>query len=282
MLGKIVNFATSDGIYLPGFWIPTKKKSRKCIIFIHGLTGTFLWEDFLNAFSEMSTAAGYNFFNFNNRGSGIISGFEDKHEKWKIVGGALERFEDCTKDIAAAIDYAHGLGCREIVLIGHSTGCQKSVYYQAIKHDKRVKGVVLLAPASDVDADMNLWGKKKYYKKLKMAKRLVKNGKGKQLITNLSAARFWNLYKPNSIEGNIFNYRGGRMNLVSKVNVPILAVFGSKDKYSAHGPKQELAMLAAVARSPYTASIVKDAKHGFDFHEHEVAAVVGRWLRLFK
>jgi len=278
MKGELVSFRTSDGIELPGFYARAVHRNGKCAIFIHGLTGGFLDPKLVDALGESCLRAGFDFFAFNNRGSGMITGFDQKG-KWVKVGGSLERFEDCAKDIRAALDFVQKRGCRKAVLMGHSTGCQKSAYYQTTKRDKRVAALVLLGPASDIDV-MKAKLKKKYGGVLALAKRMVKASKGKQLMPNdsLSALRYYSLYKPTSVEGNIFNYATGKMPRLAKINVPVFAVYGSKDNYAVYGPKRELAMLKENVKTRYESTIIAGAGHNFERHERDVARAVGRFL----
>jgi predicted alpha/beta hydrolase family esterase len=38
----------------------------------------------------------------------------------------------------------------EIIIMGHSTGCQNALLYLAHRKDPKVKGVILQAPVSDI------------------------------------------------------------------------------------------------------------------------------------
>ena len=287
MIGDLVSFTTRDGVELSGFYV-SAKGSKKCLIFIHGLSASFLWRGLWKGMPEtMATVVkreGWNLLSFNNRGSNMINRLMRKGKK-VTMGGAKERFEDCVKDIDAAIRYARKRGSNTIVLMGHSTGCQKSIYYQSKTRERRVNGIVLLAPASDRDYEMKKLGKR-FAKTLRLARHMMKTGKGDHIMDQwkipLTAKRYWNLHKPSSAEGGIFNYGTGKMSAVSRINVPTLAVYGSRDKYSVYGPKRELAMIGNAIHAPYQSAIIKNAKHGFESHEREVAALVGKWLRSLK
>lgn len=281
MKGEFISFKTSDGLILPGFYKPGHKRSRKCVIFIHGLNWQFPADPLPEILGESFTKAGYNFLAFNNRGAGILAWVPTVKDKSKKIGGGIEKFEDCTKDIRAAINYVRKRGSDKIILVGHSTGCQKSIYYQSKIADRRVRGLVLLGPASDKDYEKKKLGKK-FNKALSVAKKMIKTGKGSKLMpdwyTTLSARRYYNLFKSTSVEGNIFNYMTGKMKLLSKVRVPILAVYGSKDKYIVYTPEKELQIIKDNARDCTTA-IVHGARHGFEKKEKETAKLMLKWMK---
>jgi alpha-beta hydrolase superfamily lysophospholipase len=117
-------------------------------IFIHGLTGNLFSRSDVAAELAQGDAA---CLLFNNRGHAYISPLRhaDKKKTGSLGGTAHEVFADSRDDIAGAVHFAQTRGARRIVLVGHSTGCQKAVWYLAHKPAPEVKGAVLLAPLSD-------------------------------------------------------------------------------------------------------------------------------------
>jgi pimeloyl-ACP methyl ester carboxylesterase len=281
MKGELISFKTLDEVELSGFYKQAKRKSKKCVVYIHGLTGDFLDPPLVDEIGESVTRAGFNFLSFNNRGSEIITWFKVKG-KLEMIGGARERFEDCIDDIAAAVNYACKRGSSEVVLVGHSTGCQKSVYYQSTTQDVRVKGIILLGPASDTDYEKKRLGKK-FMWALAYAKGTLKVGQGDRLFYGteefLTFRRFYSLHKPTSLEGTIFNYRTGRMRLLSRINVPVLAAYGSEDHFSVFSPKQELEMIGKNLKDGFKPLIINGAGHSFEGKESNLAGAIARWLR---
>ena len=110
-------------------------------------------------------------------------------------------------------------------------------------------------------------------------------GKGKELMpvdaepSYFSAKRYYELYRHGSVEGNIFNYEGS-MKFISKINSPILTVFGSKEDFAVITPRQMLKVLAQKFKNKYSkTALVKDADHCFCRCEEEVEMIVSKWLR---
>jgi len=72
------------------------------------------------------------------------------------------------------------------------------------------------------------------------------------------------------------------MHFFSKIKVPMLAVFGSKDYFADHDAKESLDILGKKTKSELLATaIVKGADHCYKGKEKELVKVVRRFIRLF-
>ena len=69
-----------------------------------------------------------------------------KGNSFEIIGGCYEKFTDSILDIEGAISYVKKIGYDEIILEGHSYGCNKVAYYCSKNKDEAIKEIVLLAP----------------------------------------------------------------------------------------------------------------------------------------
>ena len=161
---------------------------------------------------------------------------------------------------------------------------KKITYYQARKQSKAIKGLILLGPADDLNYQKKLLGIKKFNAKLLIAKDLVKKGCGKTIMppeiesSYFSAKRYFELYKQDSVEGNLFNYKG-RLNALSKINVPVLSIYGSKEEFAVISPKKMLCILSQKFMHPYSREIlIPDADHCFCLYEENIETAVSRWL----
>jgi alpha-beta hydrolase superfamily lysophospholipase len=127
-------------------------KADRLFIFVHGLgSNLFSKIDLFESLVDKKTAV----LAFNNRGYGAINRVsrEDKRTtKGYInhtIGFSHETFSDCVDDLEGAVNFALKTKAKSIFLIGHSTGCQKTVYYLAKKQKSPAQGAILLAPMSD-------------------------------------------------------------------------------------------------------------------------------------
>ena len=135
--GNLVWFKATDGLELQGFLVEPKRKLNKIAIFIHGMGGEFIWKELLFS-SKLFLTFGISFFAINTRGAGIIRRFYTKKKSYKL-GMAFEKFEDCVKDIEGAINFVKENGYNHVILIGHSSGCQKAIYYLYRTNEKTIK-----------------------------------------------------------------------------------------------------------------------------------------------
>lgn len=278
-----IRFLTPKKFQLDGLWF-FAPKSRQAVIFIHGLGGTMFWPNLVYKLANRKTSV----LTFNNRGHDKISSARrlDKNGKTGkiLAGSAHEIFTDCVDDIAGAVDFCRRQGFRKIVLVGHSTGCQKSIYYLAkTKRKKQITKVVLLCPVSDY-ADAIKFNRPAVKRAEKVARGLIRVGKKHQLLPprvwpNLhDAQRFLSLFTPESKE-EIFCYAtpSRRPITLQKVKVPMLLVFAEKDEYLDR-PLTEIVMWFEEKLAGKNASIkiIKGANHHFSEHESEVINIIGQ------
>lgn len=262
----------------------------KIVIFIHGLGG--------NAFSGhkllsplISNDTGIIFFS--SRGHDNISKLKkiDKRKKKGyssvLAGEALEIFTDCVDDLQGAVDYAKKLGAKKIYLAGHSTGCQKSVYFLSQRgKQKQIHGVILMAPMSDYSAIPKMPDTQGYNKSLLAAQRLIKSDKKFDLMSQdlwpeiISAQRFVSLYTPDSPE-EIFCYAqpNKKPATLRKIKIPTLVILAQKDEFRDR-PIFKIAkwFTKNIKGYPRSVEIINNAPHAFTGHEQQVAKLIGSFI----
>ncbi len=286
MQGELISFEAADKLELEGM-LCAPTRSKTCLVHVHGMTDNFHGVSLIDNLMHAAFRNEMSFFTFNNRGQGTITVFQrlKEHLTFRTLGTAFESFRDSVLDIDAALKVLRERGYRNFILSGHSTGCQKITYYQFRKNPRSVKGLMLLAPADDLNFQIKKLGPKKFKEWLQIARRMVRSGKGKELMppevepTYFSAKRYFELYSPGSVEGNLYNYEG-RLSAVSKIRIPILAVFGSKEEYAAIPPRKMLKILDQKFQHPYSrTALIPKADHCFCLQEEQAEAVVSKWLR---
>ena len=281
-LQKIV---TRDGIVLDGGAILPKRRGTMAFVFIHGLSGNFYgWFSKIQPLVRRCTQKRIAFFSFNNRGAGVVTSLYRNRKNVKRLrgGAAFEHFSECVLDIRAAIDFLGTHGYRNIVLVGHSTGANKAVYYLWKTRDRRVKHVVLLGPLSDVVGEMQLRGRR-LPAFLKKARTQVRTGKGHELFRAVlpeyvwSAARYLSLSTSGSAEDTFPYYRkNGNWRAVESIRVPLTVIVGSNDQYLDRDASDVIMALQqhAVRTRKFRGIIIPEADHSFNGKEKELAAAL--------
>ncbi len=253
---------------LDGFYRPAPKKSAPLLVFVHGMGSNFYRSALKKAFLEAAPELGLGILSFNNRGA--ERGTED------------EKFRTCLADLDAAAEFARRRGHRKLVFIGHSTGCQKIVYWQAQRRNPAVAGLVLLAPADDYAVTRRDLGRR-FDAKVARAKAMVARGRGDAPVTGLyerfTAARFLSLSDPRVAEANVFRYAGA-LTQFRRVRCPVLAVFGENEEFAVIPPAEMLAILRKKTRSrDFDDWLIPGADHGFRGSAPELALSTCQWAR---
>ena len=269
--GSLVAFPAAggrQGRLLDGFYRPARKKNAPLLVFVHGMGSNFYRSALKKAFLETAPALGLAMLSFNNRGA--ERGTED------------ERFRTCLPDLDAAVAFARRQGHRKLVLVGHSTGCQKIVFWQAQRRAPAVAGLVLLAPADDYAVTQRDLGPR-FAAKVAWAQKKVAAGQGDAPVTGLyerfTAARFLSLADVRHAEANVFRY-AGKLTQFRRVKCPVLAVFGTAEEFAAIPPADMLGILRRRTKSrDFGDWLIPGANHSFKGGEAELARAVCHWAR---
>jgi len=261
---------TPKGFLLRGLWFGPKKPEQ-LIIWVHGLSSSaFSMLHVVGELADSTTAV----MTFNNRGAEKVIDVRKEGKKAKSLraGSAHEVFTQCVDDIEGAINYARRKGIKNIYLAGHSTGCQKSVYWASKKSGGRgVKGIILLAPVSDYAAAVKFDRGGELARLTKLARKLVREGKKHQLMPSVlsdgslnDAQRFLSLNTPDSIETTFpYEQKGKRPRVLQAVKKPVLVLWAAEDEY-ADRPAGEIARwFDQNIKSKHKVVVVPGARHSF-------------------
>jgi pimeloyl-ACP methyl ester carboxylesterase len=281
---ELVEFFTPDQIQLRGYTLGNSN-AKTWYIFIHGLGGSMLS---MRTLAEELIDPSSSALLFNNRGHDIIARIK-KLDKRKTSGyssfyggAAHEIFTDCVDDIQGAVDFAVSKGAKKIVLVGHSTGSQKSVYYLSQKNSKKeVSHVILLSPLSDFAGVLNRLGLEEYEMILKIAKALVDQDSPHVLLPSsiwaepIDAQRFLSLYTPVSDE-DIFSYpTPDKDTLLSQITIPLTVILGGKDEFADRSTQEIKDWFDSKQDSvKYNSKIFSTGTHGFEGIEKSVATFI--------
>ena len=281
-----IEIVTPKKVRLKGLWLGPKK-AKRVIVWVHGI-GSSIFSKL--DISEKLTGSKTAVLVFNNRGHDTVSRIAYANETrigaTELGGGASEVFTDCVDDIQGAINFAKKNGGKEIYLAGHSTGCQKSMYWASRTRSRGVKGIILLAPISDLAAEMHLQGKKKIERATKVARLMVKQGRKHELLPTglwheiLDAQRFLSLYVPDSVE-EIFSYAQPKKDprVFKSVSTPTLAIFADEDEFADRPASELAAWFEKHSRSKrFKSVVISGVFHGFKGTERKVAKAIRKFI----
>lgn len=238
MKQELVRMTSIDNLEMVGILYEPEEKSKKIVIHVHGLCGNFYENRFIDTLAKIYTSKGYSFLTFNNRGTNYISELL-KGDDCEIIGGCYERFKDCILDIEGVIKFIKEKGYNDIILEGHSYGCNKVAYYHSKKKDNSIKKIILLAPCDITQECIEYLSKEEYEKAKQESTRLVNEGKEKELIDFsingngvIAAGTYYYDFLPGG-EDDFIRYRDGKngeSKILKSIDIPILIIFGDIDE----------------------------------------------------
>jgi pimeloyl-ACP methyl ester carboxylesterase len=281
-----VEIITPKKVLLNGLWFGPKKPAN-VILFIHGLTGSaFSMHGMVDALVGTQDSVVV----FNNRGFEQISEVTKaagKKHTYLPAGAGHEVFTECVDDIQGAINLAKKRGVRNIYLAGHSTGCQKALYWASKRNDKRVKGIILLGPLSDYAGAVAEDKKGILPQSVAYAQALVRAGKSHELMSKelgpwfvCDAQRFLSLYTPDSSE-EIFSYAQPKKDpkILKSVRVPTLVLLAGEDEH-ADRPAEELKNWFDMnLKTKHQITVVPKVTHSFRGGEKQVKLAIKAFMK---
>ncbi len=278
---SLVSVRTRDGVVLDGVATHPRGRRRTALIWVHGLGSTFSsGQPLIRALSARLNAAGIGYLKLNTRGHGTV-----ERVGKRLVGAAFERFGESVRDIRAMLSLAVKSGYRQVILAGHSTGANKVLYYAARTRDRRVVGLVLLGPISDVAGERKRIGRRELARRVATAERIARRDP-EALVPRgwgfRSARRFISLYRPGEAEDVFPYYRpDARWAALRRVHVALAVIVGGRDEYLDRRAAKVIATFGrnAIRTRAFTGIVVPRALHGFRGHEPALAREIVRWVR---
>lgn len=281
---KIVTTKSTDGIEYKGL-LTEASVAKGIIIHIHGMSGSIVLNDYYQPMHNKYSEAGWSFLVGEHRGTGSITQFNSDNEILNL-GNTFEIFDDCVHDIQGWINFAKSLGYKRIWLQAHSLGPSKIAYYMNQSKTKDIEGLIWISPSDMIGLVHDPVGIIDHNKLLQEAEELVEQGKQQQILSNylwdkllLSAETYLKFFGEGANDA-VFNYGDSSLGweVVNSINVPVLAITGTKDDgivpvidvYEAMN-----LLKSQLINSPKKKTVVyENAEHNFDGFGDNIASDV--------
>ena len=276
----INNAYTSDGLRLPMVHFESNKKDI-CVICIHGMCGTIIDNYFATVWGKLLAKNDIGFIYEHNRGHSIENDIVMKDGSFKRCGCMYEIFEDCIYDIDLAIQTAKEKGYKRIILLGHSLGCNKVIYYYHKKHPN-ILGMILASAPDMIGSHLLI--EPEYEELLKEAKENIDKNQPTKLLHKMiedymymSSQTYYNWFHKNSNLNNlpiISNPKNWEQ--LETIDVPILTFSGSKDEdYYLH---LDLLKEKATNCKNFEYQIIENTGHTYQEKELETGTLILNWI----
>lgn len=282
MKQELVRINSIDEIEQPGILYTPNEDTDKIVIHVHGLNGNFYENRFLDILAKSYIDKNYAFLTFNNRGRDFITELL-KGNDYTIIGGSLERFKDCILDIDGVVNWVKEKGYKEIILEGHSYGCNKVLYYYNHRKDDSIKKIVLLAPCDIPSEGKKFLSEEEYNKAKEESTRLVQKNKENELIDfsvmangKIAAGTYYNDFLPNG-ENDFIRYVdgiNGKSQVLNNIYVPTLVIFGDADECVLTQPIDVVKEYLKNNLSNCNIQIIDGADHAYTGRYEELGKVI--------
>lgn len=294
MNAEIVQTFTDDGLRLDGLLFEPDTKNKKCIVLhFHGLAGNFYGNPFIGHLARSLTSRGFAFLTVNNRGHDCLSEFYKRSTVFSgdvLCGNMYELFDDCVLDVYAWTKFISQSNYDNVILEGHSSGANKVAYYQSVKQDDMVKGLILISPPDTLGLQDKEWGEQ-WQENVAIAEKMVRQNKGDNLMPDgvfhypICAKSYLSFVGSNTKAG-IFNFYDADdpFTVVGSIRNPILGVIGTENEAVVNDVYDCMSTLKAKAvSSPLCdTNVISNAPHSYAGYEKELTTIISNWLeRLF-
>lgn len=275
------NCFTEDHILLPIVHFEVDKKDI-CVLFIHGMCGSIVDNYFATIWGDFLQKEGIGFLYVHNRGHSICNDLGKEDGTFLRGGTMYDTFEDAIFDIDASIHTAYSLGYKRIILLGHSLGCNKVIYYYYKKKPSLI-GIVL-ASAPDM-VGIHKLQEREYVSLLKEAKDNIEKGLGMKLLSKevedymyMSSHAYYNWYHDESNLDNLpILQKKENFFQLATIDVPILTFSGSLEEDYYH--QLDYLKEKAKACKDFTYFLIEDTGHIYKDKEQEIAILLREWIR---
>lgn len=272
---------TVDGLKLPMVHFESNKKDI-CVICIHGMCGTIIDNYFATVWGKFLAEKNIGFIYEHNRGHSIENDIVMKDGSFKRCGCMYEIFEDSVYDIDLAIETAKKKGYKRIILLGHSYGCNKVIYYYYQKHPNLLG--IILASAPDMIGSHIANQSDDYKELLKEAKENIDHKQPDKLLHKMvedymymSSGTYYNWYHENSALDNLpIIANPEHWSQFEIIDVPILTFSGANEEE--YYLQLDLLKKKAINCPNFEYKIIENTGHTYKTKESEIGNLILEWI----
>ena len=272
---------TEDGLKLPMVHFESKEKDV-CVICIHGMCGTIIDNYFATVWGKILSSNNIGFIYEHNRGHSIENDIVMRDGSVKRCGCMYEIFEECIYDIDLAIETAKNKGYKRIILLGHSYGCNKVIYYY-YKKQPNILGIILASTPDMIGS--HLKEQPDYKEMIKEAKENIDNNEPTKLLHKMmedymymSSQTYYNWFNEDTQLNNLpVISNPEHWNQFETIDVPILTFSGAneEDYYLC----LELLKEKALNCNNFEYKIIENTGHTYKTKENETGNIILNWVK---
>lgn len=262
-----------DGLALEGAVItPAGMEQKKtAVIWIHGNTSRFYDYPYVQLGREIA-AMGHTFITANTHGHDIVSVVWDDKGDSTPGGACWERFDEIPLDIAPWVDMAIANGAESVVLVGHSFGANKVAYYQAVRQDPRVAGVVSASGDVKWKADPD---------RVALAEQMETEGRDSEVLPQLEVSWYRMSARTFLTRARIAQHvltSEERAPYISQIECPVLAFYGTEEEWCGNQDDLNRIKASASGSRRVDTRMIDGADHVYWGKANEAARLISEWI----
>lgn len=282
---------TEDNLRLMGAHYPGQEI---CVLCIHGMAANIIENKFGVVCGEQLSAKNYGYLYAHNRGHSHINELARKPERKDHgydsvqLGGTYELFTECIYDVKAWLNKVKALGYKKIILMGHSLGCNKSIYYISQNGEEEIAGLILASPPDLVGLVESNNYQPNHKELLTESKKYMEADQPRAILSGKlwdwaekSAQNYLSLFSGSNEADNLpVNRNPERWEQLEKVTIPTLGVMGELEDIAIRTLPEDLKLIKSKATNcpDFQTEFIDGANHNYQNREKELAEVVINWL----
>lgn len=284
---KVIEEYTEDGLKLTGY-LYESRISNTCVVFIHGMGGNLEHNPFASIWANLLNKEGIDFLFGYTRGHSEENQILTKNGNTIKCGTTYEVFEDSFYDVDLWVMTAKKLGYKKIILLGHSLGCNKVIYY-LYKKKNMVDALISASPPDMIGLIKSDVYQKNYKELIKEAENNVRNGQPDQILSSKLWEEYWISSKTflsyTNEQGEINNLpvaaNPEHFKQLETIDIPILAFMGSEDDIVIRSISDDLKLIQRKALSclSFETHIFQNANHLYENCEEEIGLYLTNWIQ---
>lgn len=291
---EILHIWTKDNLRLQGIYYKPET-TNICVLFIHGMSGNFIENYFAHILGKYLAENNVAFIYSHNRGYNHINDIATKEivenggYKTVRIGAMYERFLESEYDIEGWVNECKKNGYKQIILLGHSLGCNKTIHFYYKQKPSSVVGIILASPPDMVGLAELPRYQVNYRQLLTEAKKNIKENQPRKTLSKqiwgwyeLSSQTFLDLFEENGPADNLPVLRNpDSFSELASVSVPILGIMGESDDIEIRTLKEDLDLIAtkAVNCPSFAKKFIPAANHTYDKQEKSFANTILEWIK---
>jgi pimeloyl-ACP methyl ester carboxylesterase len=266
---SLCEFTTADNQPLHGLLYWPDQADERAILLAHGVGGSFYTHPYPQL-AEALAERGFTVLAANSRGHDWVTRGPDGSPS---AGATFETVDGCLQDFDAGLACLAEAGFRRFVVMGHSLGAVKAVYYQGHRRRSDVAAVVACS-APKLFYSQRIQEQPDFAANIARAQGMVAEGRGSELFSAragsgpglFSARTYVDKYGPEE--------HTDLRRLAPGLGCPLFTLAGSAEFTPSFVPyAQELAQIAGGH-----CEIVQGAPHSYEGYETQVAGLIADWL----